>query len=302
MSVVAAVDVGGSGFRGALVDRQGHILHTESVARDGQSGEAALAMLLAQIDRLRAGADIVALGVIAPALDERTGSIPFAVNLGWRDLPLRSVLAAHTGLPVGVGHDVRSAGRAELALGAARGHADAAMVMLGTGIAATLVSNGAVLGGQSGELGHIPVHPGGTPCACGQRGCLEAYASAGAVARRYRQAGGEALSAATIAARLGRDARADAVWAEAVEALALGLVTLTLLLDPAVIVLGGGLAEAGAALTEPLEAAMARHMTLRPAPPLRRSRLGQTGALLGAAMLGFAAAGETEVASGWAFC
>lgn len=302
-----AIDVGGSSFKGAVVDGGGCIRERVTMPVLGRQGEAGVALLFDLADRLAAlagasGLLACAAGVIAPGMDEASGRVMFAANLGWRELALRDRLQARLGLPVAAGHDVRSAGLAEHRLGAARGFADAALVMLGTGIAAALVSDGRMLAGHAsmaGELGHIPVFPDGERCPCGQRGCLEAYASAGGIARRYLALGGVAgRSVAQLVATRAHDPAAAQVWREAIEALSLGLATLTLLLDPAVIVLGGGLAAAGG-LFEPLGAALAGRLAWRPAPQLRPSLLGADGALLGAAILGFRAAGAADLVDAW---
>jgi glucokinase len=305
---VLAVDVGGTSFKAALIDAEGRSLFAETAPTLGAMGEAAFARLDAFVgDCLAAGAargvTPRAIGLIAPGMDEVSGHVTFAANLGWRDMPLGPRLARRHGLPVASGHDVRTAGVAEALLGAARGLSESVMVMIGTGIAASVVSHGlpvAGAGGMAGELGHAPVHPDGEACPCGQIGCLEAYASAAAITRRYRAFGGlGAPDAAGIVARLGADPVADRVWDDAVQALAISLTTVTMLLDPAVIVIGGGLAEADAALLVPLEAALARRLVWRPAPPIRRSRLGARGALLGAAILGFRKLGSGQLASAW---
>lgn len=304
---VLAIDVGGTSLKGAVVDASGLIRHRAVAPVLGRQGEASLALLFDLADRLLAmaassGLRPGALGVIAPGMDELSGRVMFASNLGWRDLPLRDRLEAHLGLPVACGHDVRTAGLAEHRLGAARGFADAAIVMLGTGIAAALVSGSRLIGGaasMAGEFGHISVFPDGEPCPCGQRGCLEAYASAGGIVRRYRAMGGIAGRAvAEIVSGRAQDEAAARVWHEAIQALALGLATLTLLLDPALIVLSGGLAAADG-LLDPLATVLASRLVWRRPPPLRRSPLGPDGALLGAAILGFGRAGEAEAPAAW---
>lgn len=266
-----------------------------------------MALLFDLADRLKAMAEALdlrpcALGVIAPGMDELSGRVMFASNLGWRDLPLRDRLEAHVGMPVASGHDVRTAGFAEHRLGAARGVDDAVLVMLGTGVAAALISGGRLLGGatrMAGEFGHIPVFPDGEPCLCGHRGCLEVYASAGGIARRYLAVGGVGgRTVAEIVSGSVQDAAAARVWQDAVGALALGLATLTLLLDPALVVLSGGLAAADG-LFGPLADALAARLAWRQPPSLRQSLLGDDGALLGAAMLGFRRAGKTELTAAW---
>ncbi len=305
--VVLAVDVGGTSFKSALIDAAGRTLLTDTAPTLGETGEAVFARLEAFVAGLLAAAGPAAMpaaiGLISPGMDEQSGRVIFSANLGWRDFPLGPRLAARHGLPVAAGHDVRSAGLAEALLGAARGLADSAMVMIGTGIAAALVSGGQPIAGaarMAGEIGHAPVFPGGEPCACGKIGCLEAYASAAAIARRYRALGGAGSPlAAEIAMRLGRDPVADRVWDDAVQALSISLTTVTMLLDPAVIVIGGGLAEADQLLLEPLRAGLAARLAWRPPPPIRRSELGGRGALLGAAILAFRALGLGELAGGW---
>ncbi|MBW4021532.1 MAG: ROK family protein [Proteobacteria bacterium] len=303
--VVLAVDVGGTSFKGALIDAAGRTLASDTAPTRGEVGEAVFARLEAFAARLleRAEARPAAVGLISPGMDEATGHVMFAANLGWRGFPLGPRLAARLGMPVATGHDVRTAGLAEARLGAARGVADSVMVMIGTGIAAALVSSGQPIAGarqMAGEIGHAPVYPDGEPCACGQIGCLETYASAAAIARRYRAMGGEGSpGAAEIATRLGRDPVADRVWADAVQALSISLTSVTMLLDPAVIVIGGGLADADVVLLEPLRAALAARLAWREPPPIRRAELGARGALLGAAILAFRRLGLGSIAERW---
>ncbi|MCB8881023.1 ROK family protein [Acidisoma cellulosilytica] len=306
--VVLGIDVGGTSFKGAVIDETGRTLIAGSIATEGAQGEDAFAILERFVIGMMAqaaaqGLKPAACGLISPGMDERTGHVMFSSNLSWRDFPIGPRLTASLGLPVLPGHDVRTAGLAEAQLGAAKGFADSAMVMIGTGIAAALVTGGQAISGAAQmacELGHIPVYPGGEACACGQFGCLEAYASAASIARRYRAAGGkQALTAADIAMRLDSDPLAAKIWNEAVQALAISLVTVTLLLDPAVIVIGGGLAEADEVLLAPLRVALQQRLAWRAAPPIVRSELGSRGALLGAAILAFRSLGLANAASGW---
>jgi glucokinase len=306
--VVLAVDIGGTSLKGAVIDASGRLLHQEATHVGHLKGEAIFDQLRDLLDRLRKmserhGLSAQAVALIAPGMDEASGRVMFASNLGWRDLPLRDRLEPHLALPVATGHDVRTAGIAEGRFGAARGARDFAMVMLGTGIAAALVGNGQAISGargMGGEFGHMPVIPNGETCPCGQRGCLEAYGSAGAVVRRYRAAGGDpGLTAAEIVGAAETEALCGRIWHEAVEALGHGLVTLTMLLDPALIVIGGGLAEAGARLFDPLREALKSGLAWRDPPPLVASTLGSAGALFGAAALGFERIGMGDVVGQW---
>ena len=174
------------------------------------------------------------MGVVVPGhVDAEAGRALFSANVGFRDVPLREIVAEATGLPALLEHDVRAAGVAEQELGATAGVEDYVLAVIGTGIAAVLQTGGrAVVGATKlsrASSGTSPSGPGGEQCSCGQRGCLERYASAAAIARRYAEAGGEpGLSAerGAGAARATTQSRAR-VWAEAIEALALAFTTCT---------------------------------------------------------------------------
>ena len=249
-----------------------------------------IALILDLADRLRResierGSRPVGLGVVVPGqVDVEAGVAVYSANLGWRDVPFARLLADHTGLPTRLGHDVTAGGIAELTYGrhepaAAR---NSVVLQLGTGIAGVVVSDGTLLvgaGGLAGEIGHIPVHPGGEECPCGQRGCLERYASAAAVGRRYIAAGGAPGATSADVVRLrGTDAAAARVWDEAVEALALAIATATMLLDPSLVVFSGGLSAAGEELVGPVRRALADKVVWRQAPSVVASALGRRSA------------------------
>jgi glucokinase len=271
------------------VDDDAAVLREHFCPTPVADGPAAVLAAVRAAARQMAGPDVVAAGVVVPGVvDEAAGVARYATNLGWRDVPLRDVLAAELGVPVVLGHDVRAAGCAELVLGSARDVANCLLVWLGTGIAGVVVADGRIVTGaqgMAGELGHLPVFAGGDPCACGQRGCTEVYASAAGLARRYLSRTGVARTAAEIAGRLSTDPDAAAVWVDAADALGLALASATLLLDPAVVVLGGGLAGAGETLREPVAAALAGRLAWRAPPELRTSPLADRAGLLGAALL-----------------
>jgi glucokinase len=249
------------------------------------------------------GHQVVAAGVVTPGIvDEDNGMVLYASNLRWRDVPLLDLLAERMPFPVAIGHDVRAAGLAEQLLGAARGSDDFVLVTIGTGVAAALISDGRTITGATGaagEFGHIPVVPGGEVCACGQIGCLEVYASAAGVTRRYAALGGDVRSSRDIVSRLGTDPVAQAVWADATRVLGQGLAIMTLLLDPAVIVLGGGFSQAGSALLAPVTTGLADGLAWRGAPEVRLSHLGGNAGRTGAAIRAFRAAGRGAVVDGW---
>lgn len=181
--------------------------------------------------------------------------------------------------------------------GASRQARDSVFIALGTGIAAALASSGAAIRGASGcagELGHIPVFPASEPCTCGQRGCLEVYASGAGIARRYAaRTGQEGTTAEDVAARVSTDSAAAAVWSEAISALSAAIATLTLVLDPNVVVIdNSGVAGAGETLLGPLRKAVGSLLQWRPVPNIEQSRLGTSAAKIGVALLPMRAAGR----------
>jgi glucokinase len=304
-SAVLAVDLGGTAMKGVVADGTGRELASRTVPTPEQDVVVALTQLLGDLSELAADAGVtpVGAGVVTPgSVDEERGLVRYASNLRWRDVPLRDLLADALDLPVAVGHDVRAAGLAEQLLGAGRGSTSFVLVPIGTGVAAAIVNDGElVVGftGAAGEFGHIPLVPNGEQCPCGQRGCLEAYASAGALTRRYAALAGRARTAEEIVGSLGSDPVADRLWDEAVDVLAQGLNVLTILLDPQLIVLGGGLSRAGATLLEPLTARMEAGLAWRDRPQVVLSELGDRAGRVGAAILAFRAAGRDDVLASW---
>ncbi|MFG3699741.1 ROK family protein [Micromonospora sp. NPDC047620] len=294
--VVVALDVGGTGMKCALVRPDGAVLHAERHPTDaGRGPDAVVDTVLAVAEGLagKARADgltPVALGVAVPGvIDEARGVAVWSANVGFRDVPLRDLARARLELPTALGHDVRAGGLAEARLGAGRDSAHVLFVAIGTGIAAAHVVDGtAVTGahGAAGEIGHIQVRAGGPACGCGRPGCLEAVASAAAIGRRYTALAGVPATAADVADRAaaGEPLAAD-VWREAVEALADGLATGQALFDVETVVLGGGLAQAGALLLEPLRTALHERMTFHREPRLVAAALGDEAGCLGAALL-----------------
>jgi glucokinase len=298
---VVAVDVGGTSIKAALIGERGDVLHRIDVPTPVGDGTPAVVAAIRSAAAEVAAPGLVAAGIVVPGVvDVVTGTARYSANIGWRDVPLGALLGEDLGVPVAVDHDVRSAGLAERTLGRAHGVADCLVLVIGTGIAGVIVSGGAHVRGATdlaGEIGHVPVYPDGEVCACGQRGCAEAYASAASIARRYRTLAGRELDAAGVVAARASDPVAAQVWGAATDALALAVVGYTMLLDPELIVLGGGLAEAGAALLEPVQAEVAARLTWRPPPAIEVSSLGSRAGQFGAALLAWRAAGRD--CDGW---
>jgi glucokinase len=296
---VIALDVGGTGMKAALVGADGALLHQARRATGRERGpEAVVRTILDFAAELRAhgerhlGTPASAAGVAVPGIvDADRGVAAYAANLGWRDVPLRDLLSARlSGTPVALGHDVRTGGLAEGRIGAGQDADRFLFVPLGTGIAGAIGIDGRVEAGahgNAGEIGHIVVRPGGIACPCGQRGCLERYASAAAVSQAWANAAGDpgADAADCAEAVMSGDPNAVRIWQEAVDALADGLVTALTLLDPRTIVIGGGLAEAGETLFTPLRDAVRRRVTFQKPPSIVPAALGDTAGCLGAGLL-----------------
>lgn len=288
-----AVDVGGTSMKGGLISRDGAVASFERRPTPRAQGAAEVIAAVSRFvgDLARTpGHEPVAVGLAVPGLVTAERAV-FSAAFGWRDVPAAAF--TDVALPVALGHDVRSAGEAEMVYGAARDRRDVLFLPIGTGIAAALAlssrtsePNSSVYGGAAGwagQLGHIPVYPDGKPCGCGQRGCLSVYASASAIAERC----GETSAADVVTRVRAGDPEAVRVWSEAVEALALALATHTLLLDPEAIVIGGGLSLAGEVLLTPLRERLSARLAFRGAPELAVSRLGGEAGLLGAGLLGW---------------
>jgi glucokinase len=296
---VIALDVGGTGMKAALVGADGTLLHEARRATNRERGpEAVVASILDFAAELRAygeehlGRSASAAGVAVPGIiDAENGVAVYASNLGWRDVPMRNLLSARLhGIPVALGHDVRTGGLAEGRIGAGRGADRFLFMPLGTGIAGAIGIEGSIEAGAhgyAGEIGHIVVRPGGVDCGCGQRGCLERYASASAVSLAWAAASGDPEADAADCAKAveSGDPRAVAVWQTAVDALADGLVTALTLLDPRTLIIGGGLAEAGETLFVPLKAAVEERVTFQKLPHIVPAALGDTAGCLGAGLL-----------------
>lgn len=305
-AAVIALDVGGTTLKGAVIDAYGGARLTRRV-RTGPTGEDTLESVRRTVRSLHDAAEaeglaVVGVGVVTPGIvNADTGTVAFASSLGWRDIPLADVITTEVHLPVRVDHDVSSAGVAENTFGAHANASDTLFVAIGTGIAASIISGSHSLAGATGatgELGHIPVVPDGEVCTCGQRGCTEVYFSGAGLARRFLARTGRTADAAAIAAS--DDPDAVAVWSEGLDALATALATSTLLLDPGVIVIGGGLAGAGErAFFAPLRDRVQRMLAWRAAPPIVAATLGADAGRIGAAMIGFDAAGRSDAYAGW---
>lgn len=293
-ALVLGIDVGGTTMKGEVTDAAGTVLTAATIPTP--QGEAAFDAMAGLGDRLLGELDpaqraaVGRAAVVLPGIVDSVNSIAvFSSNVGWRDVHIGNRFIDRWQMPVLIDHDVAVAGWAEWRFGAGRNHDDVCVVILGTGISGTLSVAGRFVrggAGQAGEYGHIPVRRNGLRCPCGNIGCVETVASGASIARAYtRRTGREIRGAADVFARTDTDTDAKAVVDDAIEALAEGLLGIIHATCPQLIVLGGGLAGAGAALTDPLHQALTEHLRLVPAPPVVLGEFGPRAGLAGAALL-----------------
>ncbi|GAA3664910.1 ROK family glucokinase [Nocardioides ginsengisoli] len=303
-TLTCGIDIGGTKIAGAVVDATGEVLaeaRVESPATDAQAVETAVASL---VTRLAGDHSFGAVGVGAAgyvAADRST--VLFAPNIAWRNEPLGDELARLTGLRVVVENDANAAAWGEFRHGAGREVDDQLMITVGTGVGGGVVSGGRLLRGAYGvaaEVGHLCVVPQGLPCGCGNLGCLESYGSGTALVRNARRnpspellarAGGDpAAITGPLITRAAFDGDAFAIeqLAEIGRWLGHGIASLVAVLDPGLVVIGGGVVEAGDLLLDPIREAFDRELTgrgYRPRAEIVPALLGNRAGMIGAADL-----------------
>jgi glucokinase len=306
---VIGVDLGGTKLLAGVVDPDLNVHHRVfRHAREGKGTEQLLDALVEAVQEVRkaAGRELTAVGFGVPSLvDARTGFVATTVHLPLRDVALRDVMAERLGVPVAVENDANAAMFAEHRRGAARGTQTAALLTLGTGIGGGIVVGGELLRGAhggAGEWGHMVVDVDGPICTCGNHGCLEMLVSGTALGRSARRAAqelpdsgfGQALRAGReitgmLATELAHDG--DPVALDVVTRvgrhLGVGLSNVINILNPEVIVVGGGVIAAGELLLEPARKVVAER-ALAPSRDQVRivpTRFGDASGMVGAALL-----------------
>jgi len=310
VSATIGLDIGGTKIAGGLVSPTGTMLARGRRVTPAHDPDRIAVEVADLVRELSEGADVVGVGVACAGFIDATGStVLFAPNLAWRDEPLKRRLQAAIDLPVIIDNDANAAAWGEFRFGAARDVDDMVLITVGTGIGGGVVIDNRLLRGAYGiaaELGHMRVIPDGIRCGCGNRGCWEMYASGNALVREAREL---VRSGTPHAARLselcagdpdklsGHDITSAAAQGDpaAVELLAdlgrwigEGAASVTAILDPELIVLGGGVADAGALLLDPARAAFRRQLTGRGHRPEARfavASLGNDAGIIGAAAL-----------------
>jgi glucokinase len=314
--LVCGLDLGGTKLLGVLLDPDdvdgGPLIEFRVPTPVGTDAvETAIIDVSRQlIDRAPAelGRQVRATGLGAPGLVDRSGTLRYGPNLpGVIDEPFGAKLSAGLGMPVVVDNDATCAAWGEHERGASRGRNHSVLIALGTGIGAGITVKGEVLRGANGfagEPGHMVVDPTGPLCPCSRRGCWERYASGSGLARLGREvaaagrsprlvelAGGDPEQVRgehVVAAANGGDAEALSVLERFGWWVALGIANIVNLLDPEIVVIGGGLVEAGTLLMDPIEAAY-RDLVMaydhRPVVDIVAAQLGEHAGAVGAALL-----------------
>lgn len=311
------LDVGGTKINAFRVARDGTIIERSSAPTPADDEDATLSAMVELATSLKTP-DVLAVGVGAAGLVDATeGVLRFAPNLAWRDLPIARRMREALGLPCQVDNDASMAAYGEFRFGAGRGYRHLLLVTVGTGIGGGIVADGRLFRGANGfaaEIGHIIVEPGGPLCGCGNRGCWEQVAAGRAIDRMGRQearehehsilrrlAGGDPDMVTgrlvTEAARQGDDA-ARGILAETGARLGEGIAGLVNVLDPQIVVVGGGAIVAGDLMLDPARAAFREAVEApdhRPRVPIVPAQLGNDAGAVGAAVLALEELGRVMV-------
>jgi glucokinase len=308
MSLTVGVDVGGTKVAAGVVDESGSILEKNRTPSPTDDPRELLDTIARSVADLRTRHNVTAVGLGAAGfVSANRRSVYFAPHLKWGDEPVAVLLQKATGLPVVVENDGNAAAWAEFRFGAGKGVPDQLMVALGTGIGGGLILDGELYRGGhgvAGEIGHLGVVRDGLPCPCGRRGCFEQYASGSALQAQARAAAAEG-AAPTLLAVAGGDPQsitgtmvteraqagdedALALFESYADTLGVGIASLVAVLDPSLVLLGGGVSDAGDVLLKPTRTAVEREVTggsHRPLPELELAALGNDAGLIGAADL-----------------
>lgn len=306
------IDIGGTKIAGALVDDAGHITHREQIKTPDASSAALLDATAEMVTTLvaAAGGEVAGIGMAcAGMIDGRKGHMWFAPNLPWQDVAVADEIRQRTGHDVLLDNDANAAAWGEYRFGAGVDCDDMLLATIGTGVGGGCIVDDRLLRGAygvGGEIGHITLDRNGPECGCGNHGCLEVFASGTALERYARElvASGEAKGA-TLRERCGGDP-AQLTGQDVTELartgdegavglftllgtrLGEGLASVCAVLDPRLVVIGGGVVDAGALLLDPTAAAFEAHLIgrgNRPSPSVVPATLGNDAGVVGAAAL-----------------
>jgi len=267
------IDIGGTKIAGALVDADGVIIRELRVPTPVKDPKALVDSVVNLVNELRAGVEVLGVGVaMAGFIDHQQSNVIYGTNFGWKNFPLKSEIESKLDLPVIIENDANAAGWAEYRFGAGKGYQHMVMLTLGTGVGGAIIVDGKMLRGGfgvAGELGHMRIVPDGIPCGCGQRGCIESYASGTALLRtanelvdsgvpeaqrlsQLKAEAGKLTGAEVYQALVERDPGALKLLEELAGWLGQAIASLSAILDPEIVVIGGGVSQAGELLLAPI--------------------------------------------------
>jgi glucokinase len=303
---VIGVDLGGTKTALGLISPDNRVVAHRRMPTDADEGPRSvverIAQLVAELEaELPAGEKVAGLGICCPGpVDHVTGTLLTLVNVpGLSNTPLRQLLADRLNLPIRLEHDAKAAALGDFYYGAGRGRNNMVYVVIGTGVGGAIIIDGHLHYGESnssGEIGHMTVNPGGEPCHCGSRGCLETYTSGPRLVRRYQQAleragrtaGEQPLSGELIAHLAAQgDPVALQIMTEAGEALGIAVASTAMMLNIELYVIGGSVAKTGNLLIEPARRTVPRFCfrAVGARVQIIASELGDDGPILGCGWL-----------------
>ncbi len=270
------IDIGGTKIAGALVDENGAIIREARVATPVKDPDALVGAVVGLVQDLRSEVEVLGVGVaMAGFIDHQQANVIYGTNFGWKNFPLKSEIESKLDIPVVIENDANAAGWAEYRFGAGQGYQHMIMLTLGTGVGGAIIVDGKMLRGGfgvAGELGHMRVVPDGIACGCGQRGCIESYASGTALLRtanelvdsgdpagkrlaELKAAAGKLTGSEVYQALTEGDPGALQLLRDLAGWLGQAIASLSAILDPEVVVIGGGVSQAGEILLEPIREA-----------------------------------------------
>lgn len=293
MSLALGIDLGGTNARVAVVEREtGRIVASAKETWVDRTPSAVVAATAKHVNAL-ATAHSVPLGTLGVGFAGmlRGDVVVNAPNLGWRDVNFGAPLSQATGRPVRLVNDLSAAAWGELSAGCARGERDTFTVFVGTGVGSAIIAGGALLSGATqvaAEFGHVKVVlEGGRRCGCGQDGCLEAYAGGAKLAEWMKEEGLAGSATELEALALKGDATAKRLYEFVGGQLALAIANQVSVLNPAVLVLGGGVLTRCPGLVQRVRDVVTSRATVASRSGLRiaMASLGDDSGIVGAALL-----------------
>lgn len=307
------IDLGGTNIGLGIVDEDNNILFKDSMPtrkslKYNEICEDIIELIKKALDVLNLNLTVIkGIGIGVPGIVNPTDSMVVeCVNLKWKNVHVKKYIEEKLHIPVYIGNDATVAGVAEYAIGAMKGHKSGVLLTLGTGIGAGIIIDGKVYDGAHGigsEIGHVIVGENYFDCNCGRNGCLETFCSSTAIikyAQKLMEEGNFSSMVEEVEGDLNKingklifdaakngDELANDVINRMVKYLAIGIVNTVAILDPEVIVIGGGLSAAGEFLLQPIikEAKEKIYFKGAPMAEILLSEIGNDGGIIGAANL-----------------